>query len=191
MIKKKRKIIDSKTKNKSGLAKQLTRIQYETIESLLNASLNGCMVFDPRNGCFYKKKMIPCTLNDLKRAIGKKVDKLFNKLSNLDRPIIKKVIDCRGRDVWMINPDLYWDYLGWELYYNRWLFEVGDHKLASQIVNLSLHYGYYYSTEDCKPLRKIPRSHWVKMCKWWLLIDNESSVNLLNFKDYQPQTSLA
>lgn len=184
MIRKNRKLIDSKTKNKKGLADTLTNNQYNTIGSLLNVEYKGMVLYDPRVGGFYKKNMIPCTLNDLHKALDKKVDKMFRVLQG--KKILNLVQDIRGRYVWMINPDLYWDNVTYELYYNRWLFHSGSHRLASEAVNLSLHYGYYYNPENGEAIKKIPRYHWIGMCKWWLLIDNEHSTNLLTFDSYQP-----
>lgn len=184
MITKDRKIKDSKTKDKLGLSTLMTRIQKETLEQVLNGELDGCRIYDPRNGCLYKRGMTPCSLNDIGKSINKKVDKLFRKLEQLG--LIKQVVDLKGQHVWMVNPDLYWDYVGWELYYNRWLFSCGSHRQASEIVNLSLYYGYYYNTIDNSPIKKIPKSHWQRMAKWWLLIDNESSLDLLGFEQYQP-----
>ena len=185
MFTKDRYIKDSKTKDRQQLTKLLTRIQYNTLEQILNASLQGCKIYDRRNGCLYKKNMIPCTLNDIKKSINKKVDKLFKVL--MSKNLVKQVVDLRGRKVWMINPDLYWDYVGWELYYNRWLFELGEHRQASEVVNLSLQYGYYYHCQTGDAIKKIPRSHWSMMCKWWRLTGNDYSINLIDFQHYQPR----
>lgn len=185
MITKHRLLIDSRTKDRQQLTKLLTRIQYNTIELILNAEYKGCRIYDRKNGGLYKKGMIPCTLNDIKKAINKKVDKLFHKLSSIN--LIKKVVDLRGRTVWMFNPDLYWDYVGWELYYNRWLFELAEHRQASEVVNLSLYYGYYYHCQTNQPIKKIPRSHWQRMCKWWWLTGNDQGIELIDVNYYQPK----
>ena len=186
MYRKDRRLVDSKTKDRQGLTGLLTKSQYDTLELILNASYEGCLIYDRRVGALYKKGMTPCTLNDIWRAIGKKVDKLFKVLEG--NSLVKKVIDMRGREVWMINPDLYWDYVGWELYYNRWLFSLGSHREASKVVNLSLHYGYYYHSTTGESIKKIPKFHWDKMCKWWYLSGNDTGLNLLNFEGYQPKS---
>ncbi|CAH9014003.1 hypothetical protein VP501E541_P0147 [Vibrio phage 501E54-1] len=175
MLTKFRQLSDSVTKGRSTsdgkfLIDTLTNNQRITIQRILNAKHGNCLLYDYRNGCLYKQKMIPASINDISKAIDKKVDKMF--LTLVKKRIIKKVIDLRGREVWMINPDLYWGYVTYELYYNRWLFSTGYHLAASQIVDASLHYGYFYHCDTGEPINKISRYHWSNMIKWWRLRPN-------------------
>ena len=179
MITKLRRLEDSRTKDSLGLKNSLTKNQYNTLESILNCKLSNCILYDYRNGGLYKNKMIPASLNDISKAIGKKVDKLFRSL--VSKGAISQVIDVRGRKVWMINPDLYWDYVSYELYYNRWLFSTKHHEAASKIVDASLYYGYFYHSYSGKPIKKISQWHWYNMFKWWKMFIGTTSPDLLEF----------
>lgn len=170
MITKARRLEDNRTRGGIELINTLTRNQKETVQSILNCKHSNCLLYDYRNGCLYKNRMIPASLNDISKAIGKRIDKMF--ISLVKKGIVKKVIDLRGREVWMINPDLYWAYVSYELYYNRWLFSTGYHIAASKIVDSSLHYGYFYHSVTGEPIGKISRYHWYNMFKWWRLYES-------------------
>lgn len=179
MLTKVRRLVDSRTSDGKNLKGTLTRNQYTTLEKILNCRLGNCLLYDYRNGCLYKNKMIPASINDISKAINKKVDKLFKLL--VEKSIIKLIFDVRGREVWMINPNVYWDYVSYELYYNRWLYSTGHHKAASMIIDASLYYGYFYHSETNEPVSKINRWHWYNMFKWWKMFMGSSSPDLLEF----------
>ena len=176
MLHKDRKLEDSRVNN-SVLLRGLTRLQRINIELLLNARKGKCILYDYKTGCFYKENVIPATLNDLGKAIGKKVDKLVRVLGG--KGVLRQVVDIRGRLVWMVNPDLYWDYVSYELYYNRWLWSVRDHFGASQVVDSSLYHGYFYHSVTGLPIKKITNYHWFNMFKWWKLYIGDDSPDLI------------
>lgn len=167
MNNKERILTKSKTIKNNKLLDGLTKNQYQTLELIINAKHSNCKVFNAKTNCLYKNHMQPCSLNDISKAIGKKVDKLFKSLSERPEAIVRHVTDVRGRLVWMINPDVFWDYTGYELYYARWLFSTGEHKIASKIVDTSLIYGYYYCSRTWEPLKKISSKEWFGMKEWY------------------------